>query len=95
MLNLNNMLKNLKLLIVAVAALATATAAQAHEPEVVEPNYNLAEQFSPARVRRLVPQTSVRPNWFKDSNKFWYKWQTVDAITLDNGRACREGDARL
>ena len=76
------MLKNLKLLIVAVAALATSTSLLAHEPEaVVEPNYNLAEQFSPARVRRLVPQTSVRPNWFENSNKFWYKWQTVDAIT--------------
>ena len=75
------MIKKLSLLLVAVAALATATTAIGAEPQAVTPNYTLAEQFSPARVRRLVPQTSVRPNWFENSNKFWYKWQTIDAIT--------------
>ena len=75
------MIKRLKSLLIAVAAIATATTAIGAEPQAVTtPNYNLAEQFSPARVRRLVPQTSVRPNWFESSNKFWYKWQTVDAI---------------
>ena len=75
------MIKKLSLLLVAVAALATATTAIGAEPQAVTPNYTLAEQFSPARVRRLVPQISVRPNWFESSNKFWYKWQTIDAIT--------------
>ena len=72
------MLKNLKLLLVAVAAVAIATPAIGHEPEAVKPNYELAERFSPTKVRRLVPQTMVRPNWFENSTKFWYSWTTVD-----------------
>lgn len=74
------MLRNFLTLIAAVATLATATTAQAHEPEAVKPNYALAEQFSPTKVRRLVPQTTIRPNWFKGENKFWYQWRTPDAI---------------
>ncbi len=72
------MLKNLKLLLVAVAVVAIATPAIGHEPEAVKPNYELAERFSPTKVRRLVPQTMVRPNWFENSTKFWYSWTTVD-----------------
>ena len=75
------MIKKLSLLLAAVATLASATTLTASEPEVVKPNYNLAEQFSPAKIRRMVPQTIVRPNWFKSGDKFWYKWQTRDAIT--------------
>ncbi|MBR2429116.1 MAG: S9 family peptidase [Alistipes sp.] len=74
------MIRNLKSLLIAALAIVTATGAQASEPEAVTPNYNLAEQFSPTKVRRLVPQTSVHANWFKSSNKFWYKWQSVDDI---------------
>ncbi len=75
------MIKRLKSLLIAVAAMAAVAPAMGAEPQAITPNYTLAEQFSPARVRRLVPQTSVRPNWFENSNKFWYKWQTIDAIT--------------
>ena len=75
------MIKRLKSLLIAVVAMAAVAPAMSAEPQAIAPNYTLAEQFSPARVRRLVPQTSVRPNWFESSNKFWYKWQTVDAIT--------------
>ena len=75
------MIRKLTLLLAAVAMFATADGVRASEPEAVTPNYNLAEQFSPARMRRLVPQTSVKPNWFKDSNKFWYSWKSVNDIT--------------
>ena len=74
------MIRNLKSLLIAALAIVAASGAHASEPEAVTPNYNLAEQFSPTKVRRLVPQTSVRANWFETSNKFWYKWQTVDDI---------------
>ena len=63
---------------VAAATIALAAPAQATEPEAVKPNYELAERFSPTKVRRLVPQTMVRPNWFENSTKFWYSWTTVD-----------------
>ena len=74
------MIRNLKSLLIAALAIVAAGGAHASEPEAVTPNYNLAEQFSPTKVRRLVPQTSVRANWLETSNKFWYKWQTVDDI---------------
>ncbi|MBE6202530.1 MAG: S9 family peptidase [Rikenellaceae bacterium] len=74
------MIRNLKSLLIAALAIVAASGAHASEPEAVTPNYNLAEQFSPTKVRRLVPQTSVRANWFESSNKFWYKWQTIDDI---------------
>ena len=74
------MIKKLTLLFAAAATLASASVAEAHEPDAVKPNYEMAERFSPTKVRRLVPQTTVRPNWFEGSSKFWYKWQTVDAI---------------
>ena len=67
--------------ILSVATMLLSTdAARGAEPQSVKPNYNLAEQFSPTKMRRLVPQTAVRANWFAQSNKFWYKWQSVDAI---------------
>ncbi len=72
------MIKRLTMLMVAAATIALAAPAQATEPEAVKPNYELAERFSPTKVRRLVPQTMVRPNWFENSTKFWYSWTTVD-----------------
>ena len=75
------MIKKLSLLLAAVATLASSAELTASEPEAVKPNYNLAEQFSPAKIRRMVPQTVIRPNWFKSGDKYWYKWQTRDAIT--------------
>ena len=73
-------MNKLTLLLATVAMVASVSVANAAEPEAVKPNYELAERFSPTKVRRAVPQTIVRPNWFKDSNKFWYKWQSADAI---------------
>ena len=73
-------MNKLTLLLATAAMVASVSVAQAAEPEAVKPNYELAERFSPTKVRRAVPQTTVQPNWFKGSNKFWYKWQSVDAI---------------
>ena len=73
-------MNKLTLLLAAVAMVASVSVAQATEPEAVKPNYELAERFSPTKVRRLVPQSVVRPNWFENSSKFWYKWQSADAI---------------
>ncbi|MBR5865375.1 MAG: DPP IV N-terminal domain-containing protein [Alistipes sp.] len=75
------MIKKLSMLFVAVAAMAAAAPAFGAEPEAVKPNYELAERFSPTKVRRLVPQTAVRPNWFENSSKFWYSWTNVDGTT--------------
>ena len=66
------MIKKLSMLFVAAATIAVATPAVASNPEAVKPNYELAERFSPTKMKRLVPQTAVRPNWFENSSKFWY-----------------------
>ena len=52
------------------AALLCCFAASAQEP-----NYALADQFSAKKVNAMVFSTSIRPNWFKNSDKFWYSWK--------------------
>ena len=42
------------------------------------PNYALAERFSAKKVDQMVFSTQMRPNWFRDSDKFWYSWKTSD-----------------
>ena len=37
-----------------------------------EPNYALADRFSAKKVNAMVYSTAIRPNWFKNSDKFWY-----------------------
>ena len=46
-----------------------------NEP-ITEANYRLAEQFSPTKIKRMVFSTSIRPNWMKTGDKFWYSYQT-------------------
>lgn len=43
-------------------------------------NYSLAERFSAKKVARMVKSTSIRPSWFKDSDKFWYYWTGEDGL---------------
>lgn len=44
--------------------------------EVPVPNYRLASKFSPTNLGKLVHSTSVRPNWLKNGNRFWYQYKT-------------------
>ncbi|MDD5313784.1 MAG: S9 family peptidase, partial [Bacteroidales bacterium] len=39
-------------------------------------NYELAARFSRKKVDKMVFSTSVRPNWFKTSDLFWYAYKT-------------------
>ena len=58
-----------------IAALMLSFGAKAQTP-VTEANYELAERFSPKKMNRMVYSTTLRPNWFANSNKFWYSWKT-------------------
>ena len=73
-------MKKLSLIFAAALTLVSVGIAKGAEPEATKPNYELAERFSPKKVRRVVPQTEVRPNWFKGSSKFWYSWKTIDGV---------------
>ena len=71
-------MKRLTLILAVALTMVSVSIAKGTEPEASKPNYELAERFSPTKVRRVVPQTEVRPNWFKNSNKFWYSWKSID-----------------
>ena len=64
-------MKRLSLILSLLAAAFAASAQQA-------PNYALAERFSAKKVDQMVFSTQMRPNWFRDSDKFWYAWKTSD-----------------
>ena len=59
-------------LILAAAAVLLSVSAAAQQ----KPNYDLASQFSQKRISQMVFSTSIQPNWFRDSDKFWYEWKT-------------------
>ena len=40
------------------------------------PDYEAAARFSQKAIARMVFSTSVTPNWFKDSDRFWYSYKT-------------------
>ena len=59
------------------AAIAFTAPLQAQKAEPVRtPNYDLASQWTPDKVRKLVFDTSVTPRWLEKSDRFWYAYQT-------------------
>ena len=65
------MKRTFSILIAAGAAAITLSAQQT-------PNYGLAERLSAKKVSQMVHSTRVSPNWFRDSDRFWYKWEDSD-----------------
>lgn len=63
------------LLLLAIILSAAFTIAQT---PVTKANYELAARFSPKKVDKLVFSTEVSPNWFKNSDKFWYVYKTPE-----------------
>ena len=67
----------MKKLFLAIALFACSMA-YAQQTPVTKANYDLAERFSAKKVSQMVFSTDVRPNWFKNSDKFWYTYKTTD-----------------
>ena len=44
----------------------------------VKANYQLAARFSPEKLKRMIFSTSVNPQWLKNSNRFWYTYETSE-----------------
>ena len=40
-------------------------------------NFKAAEKFSQANLSKMLKTTSVSPQWFEDSDKFWYTYTTT------------------
>ena len=79
-----------------VAAAATflfvalaASSGHAAGTEAKKANYDLASRWTPAKVGKLVFDTSVTPHWLETGDRFWYafetgqgrKWFIVDPAT--------------
>lgn len=41
-----------------------------------KPDYEAAARFSQKQIGAMVFSTSVQPNWFRDSDRFWYSWES-------------------
>ena len=41
-------------------------------------NYQLADRFSPSKLKGMVFSTRVDPHWLKNSNRFWYSYETSE-----------------
>ena len=57
------------------------------------PNYELAERFSQKKIAGMVFSTEVRPHWFRDSDRFWYRWDTPEGSSywiVDAGTGRKE-----
>ena len=44
-------------------------------------NYKLADRFSPDKLKKMVFSTRVDPHWLKNSEKFWYAYETSEGKT--------------
>ncbi len=40
-------------------------------------NFKAAEKFKSSNIRKMLKSTRVNPQWFKDSDKFWYSYTTT------------------
>ena len=68
-----------RLLPILALTLCVAASAQPAAPQkVVKANYAQAEQFTAKKMQQMVYSTRIRPNWFKNSDKFWYSWKTSE-----------------
>jgi hypothetical protein len=61
-------------LILSLALLVIVVLIQAQSP--TEANYQLASRFSPKKIEKMIFSTSVDPHWLKNSNRFWYTYET-------------------
>ena len=41
-------------------------------------NFELAERFTTQKMDKLIGSTSVYPRWIKDSDDFWYTYETAE-----------------
>lgn len=87
-----------------VAAVSPLAAQKPAERQLPKPNYELAAQWSAARIGKLIFDTAVTPHWLEFSDRFWYsfetpagrKWWLVDPVKKtkaplwDNARMAAE-----
>lgn len=68
------MTKRLTILILVFASLNLLAQTTPHHTA----NFDLAARFSPNKLKKMVFSTSVSPHWLKNSNRFWYTYETSE-----------------
>ena len=67
------------LIIAALVLVGTAAWGQNNKArKVTTANYHQAERFTTKKMNQMVYSTQIRPNWFRDSDRFWYSWRTSE-----------------
>ncbi len=71
------------LLLTFVSLMATQAFAQTKTISLTETtqtpekaNYQAAARFSPTKLRKIIYSTAVDPHWLKQTNRFWYQYET-------------------
>ncbi len=41
-------------------------------------NFELAEKFTTQKMEKMASSLQVKPNWFKNENRFWYEYKNTD-----------------
>ena len=55
-----------------------STAQNLSDQQKVSANFELAERFTTQKMDKLIGSTSVYPRWVKDSDNFWYTYETAE-----------------
>lgn len=58
--------------------LLLAFAVTAQQTPVNKANYALTARFSPKKLAKMIFSTAVDPHWLKNSDKFWYMYETTE-----------------
>lgn len=65
-----------KLIIISLAIMISSSGMFSQNKPITEANYDLAARFSAKKVGKMVFSTAIQPRWFKNSDQFWYTYQT-------------------
>ncbi len=63
-------------LFLSLGAVILLFAAQAQQAPAAKANYSLAARYSPKKLDKMIFSTSVDPHWLKQSDRFWYVYET-------------------
>ncbi|MBD1397947.1 DPP IV N-terminal domain-containing protein [Pontibacter sp. JH31] len=64
-----------KIYLIALLLLA-GIGVQAQHASPAKGNYQLASRFSPKKLEKLIFTTTIDPHWLKNSDRFWYEYET-------------------
>ena len=72
---------SMKKLVITLFVLGLAFFGVAQNTPLTKANYELAARFSTPKVEKMVFSTSVTPHWLKESERFWYSYESSQGRT--------------